>query len=94
MYDVINKGKNRELINYDEKLNDEKTMVNAVLILISHWGLCTYLLALTLQLRETSAKRPSDEGCVTCRRFKWGSLPPNEVGLIHQRWGRKGRREG
>ena len=34
------------------------------------WGLCTDLLAFALQLRKTSAKRPSNEG--TSHRLKWG----------------------
>ena len=46
--------------------------------------LYTDLLAFTLQLKNTSTKRPSDEGCVTSHSLKWGPLPPNEVGRITQ----------
>ena len=34
--------------------------------------------------KKTSAKRPSDEGCSTIHRLKWGPLPPNEVDMIAQ----------
>ena len=34
--------------------------------------------------RKTSARRPSDEGCVTSDRLKWDSLLPNELGRIAQ----------
>jgi hypothetical protein len=29
------------------------------------------------QLRKTSARRQSDEGCEISYRLKWGTLPPN-----------------
>jgi hypothetical protein len=34
------------------------------MIMRLYWGLCTDFLAFTLQLRKTSARRLSDEGCV------------------------------
>ena len=54
--------------------------------MIIRWsrGLCTDSLAFVLQLRKTSARRPSDEGCVTSLHLKCGPLPPNEVGRIAQ----------
>ena len=53
-------------------------------IIIGYQGLCTDLLAFTLQLRKTSARRPSDDGSATSHRLNWGSLPPIEVGRIAQ----------
>ena len=48
-------------------------------------GQCTYLLAFALELRKTSARRPSDEGgCATCHCLNWNHFPPNEVGRIAQ----------
>ena len=43
------------------------------------------LLAFTVWLRKTSAKRPSDEGCANSHRLKWSPLPPNDVGSISER---------
>ena len=54
--------------------------------------LCPDLLAFTLKLRktsETSARRPSDGGCATSYRLKWGPLPPNDLVGWHSRSGRE-----
>ena len=47
-------------------------------------GLCTDLLAFTLKLSKTSAKRPSEEGSATSNCLKWGPLTPNDVERITQ----------
>ena len=49
--------------------------------------------------RETSAKRPSDEGCATSHDLKWDPLPPDKGRRIaqHDREGerrKEGRKEG
>ena len=53
------------------------------------------LLAFILWQRKTSARRQSDEGCVTSYRLKRDPLPPNDVSWItqHVREG-EGRKEG
>jgi hypothetical protein len=67
------------------------------LIMIWSWGLCTDLLAFALQLRKTSARRPSDEGTVRqviasngvsflqMRSIGWHSTSGREKGGIKER---------
>ena len=46
--------------------------------------LSTDLLSFTLQLRKTSVRRPSDEGCAISHYLKCSPFPPNEVSRIAQ----------
>ena len=53
-------------------------------------GLRTDLMAFTLWLRKTSAKRPSDECCVTSHHLKWDPLLQKDIGRIREKEGWKG----
>ena len=61
-------------------------------------GLCTYILAFTLQLRrilDNISEKTIDEGFATSNRLKQGALPPNEVGMTAQHvWKGNGWKEG
>ena len=55
------------------------------------------LLAFTLRLRKTSARRQSDEVCVISHHLKWGPLPSNKVCRtakhVRKRKGMKGEKD-